>query len=342
MKILEHEPLAPRTTFKVGGSARFLIEAETEADIREALSFAKERGLPVCVLGGGSNMLIDDGEADAVFLRVAIGGIAMTEEGECVAGAGGEWDRVVAEAVARGLSGIETLSTIPGSVGGAVVQNAGAYGAEIKDTLRWVDAFDLHEGAAVRLTNAECQFAYRSSRFKEEPQRFIILRAALSLVPGGAPNITYRDVAARFEGEAPSLEDVRRAVMEIRAGKLPDVRLVGTAGSFFKNPVVPNAQAQALSKAYPGLPVFPSGDNATSKVSLAWLFDHALGLNGKKQGAVGTYEKQPLVIVAEKGARAEDVRAFASGIQARAKETLGITIEPEVIIMRGASITSAL
>lgn len=342
MRVLEHEPLAPRTTFKVGGSARFLIEIEHDADIRDALAFAHERGLPLCILGGGSNMLIDDGEADAVFLHIAMGGIDFPQSGECVAGAGEAWDSVVARTVAEGLWGLENLSAIPGSVGGAVVQNAGAYGAELRDALVWVEAFDTKAKEPVRLVSSDCRFGYRSSRFKEEPQRFIILKAAFALSPNGSPNISYRDLRERFAGTSPSLSAVRDAVIAIRAGKFPDLREVGTAGSFFKNPVLPAAQARALTEAYPGLPVFPAEDSGTSKVSLAWLLDHALGLKGKTEGAVSTYEKQPLVIVAQKEVRAAEVRAFAKEIQARVHAALGIAIEPEVIIMHGATMTSEL
>lgn len=339
MRIFEHEPLAPRTTFNVGGSARFLIEVETEEDVRGALALAHKSGLPVCIIGGGSNVLADDGEAEGVFIAVKTTG-CVREGDTVIAGAGEVWDDLVSFAVLEERWGIENLSAIPGTVGGAVVQNAGAYGVEVEDTLAWVEAFDVKTGALKRLSKEACNFSYRTSCFKREVGRYIILRAAFTLSAAGSPNIAYRDLTERFNGSTPTVAQVRDAVRDIRAGKFPDLKGGGTAGSFFKNPVISNTEVGRLVERFPGLPVFAAADGVTSKVSLAWLLDHALNLRGKTEGFVRCYEKQPLVIVAQHGARAEEVRSFAAMIKTRVAKEIGISIEPEVIIMRGMRMTN--
>lgn len=340
MTILENEPLAPRTTFKVGGSVRFLVEVETAAEVPEAFLFARARDLPTFILGGGSNVLADDGLALGVCIVPKIIGVTRehSERGEiCVAGAGESWDGFVTFAIEHSLWGVENLSGIPGSVGGAVVQNAGAYGAEIADTLAWVEAYDTLQGVVRRLSRQECAFGYRRSCFKDEPGRFVILHVAFLLASVGVPNVAYRDLAEHFSGVTNiALSDIRNAVLAIRAGKFPDLSAEGTAGSFFKNPSIPIAEASLFAERYRGVPVFENDDGATMKLSLAWLFDRVLGLRGLTVEHVRAYERQPLVIVVQRGATARDVRTFARDIQKRAHDELALSIEPEVCIMHGA------
>jgi len=220
-------------------------------------------------------------------------------------------------------------------VGAAPVQNIGAYGSEVKDTLAWVEAFDTNSGAVMRLQNSECGFGYRTSRFKKEPGRFVILRAAFKLNKNGAPNTSYKDLA---DAARSNLAEIRAKVLAVRAGKFPYLKKEGTAGSFFLNPVVSAQQAAELAEKYPGLPHFPaenglSDGKAGRKVSLAWLLDNVLHIKGLSVGGARLYEKQPLVIVARRGTSASDVAELAQKVSQLVQDKFKITIEPEVKII---------
>lgn len=341
----EHVPLREYTTFRIGGTARYLFETGSLPALREALAFAREKNLPVLILGGGSNVLLDDAPCEGVVIRMVSRGIVFEEEGSRVrvtAEAGESWDALVAETVSRGLWGLENLSGIPGTVGGAPIQNIGAYGVELTDTLTCVEVFDRHDSSVHSLTNAQCAFAYRSSRFKTtDPDRFVVLSATFALSKGALPKLHYKDLEDTFaRGSTPTVQDIRAAVLAIRARKFPDLSVVGCAGSFFKNPVVSKEKAAELAKVFSGLPQFETKEGV--KLSLAWLFDKALGLRGFREGLVHAYENQPLVIVADSGARAQDVRTFARAIQKSVREKFGIEIEPEVCVVRACAITHAL
>ena len=336
MVFREHEPLNRHTTLKTGGPARYFGEATTEAELRESLRFARGRRLPVFVLGEGSNVLAGDAGYEGLVLRVATRGLRWHEahdnETELVAEAGENWDEVVALAVEKRLFGLENLSLIPGTVGAAVAGNIGAYGAEIKDTLRWAEAMDLRTGAARRFGAAECDFGYRCSFFKTPAGRqFVITRAAFGLKPDGLLNMQYKEVREFFASHqvpAPTLADLRQAVVSIRRRKMPDLERVGTAGSFFKNPVLPRAEYEALARRYPGLPAHDEGQGRV-KVPLGWILDKICGLKGVRQGRVGTHSEQALVIVNEGGTAAE-VEAFANQAARRVLDATGIHVEWEV------------
>lgn len=326
MSIEEHVPLAPLTTFRLGGVARFFVRVRSVEELQEALAYAKEKNMPVLLLGGGSNMLLV-GDVNALVIKLEFTGIEQLDD-VVVAAAGESWDAFVAWSVSRGLWGLENLSGIPGSVGAAPVQNIGAYGVEIKDTLAWVEAYDTEMGTVVRFSNAECEFGYRTSRFKQESGRFVILRTAFALAPHGTPRVSYRDLLG---SEGLSLAELRAKVLAVRASKFPDLSIEGTAGSFFLNPVLPHAQAEALIARYPQLPQFPAEGGV--KVSLAWLLDNALGIKGMSEGGARLFEKQPLVVVAERGASSDDVRKLTEKVSALVKNKLGIDLEVEVRII---------
>lgn len=327
MKIEEYIPLAPLTTFNIGGPARFFVRVRTVDELKESLDFARDKSLSTLVLGGGSNILVRDEGFDGLVIKIEIKGIAE-KDGLLVVGAGEEWDALVLHAVKKNLWGIENLSGIPGSVGAAPVQDIGAYGAELRDVFEFVEAFDTAQGTTVRLSNKECGLGYRTSIFKKNPNRFVILQVALNLSKNGKPNLSYRDLQSL---KNPTLGDVREAVLGIRAKKFPDLTKEGTAGSFFLNPTVSEATAQALQKRFPELPQFPAEGGV--KISLAWLLDNALHLKGTTQGGARLFEHQPLVIAAERGARAGDVRTLAEFVALRVREELKISIEPEVRIL---------
>ncbi|HUY62274.1 MAG TPA: UDP-N-acetylmuramate dehydrogenase [Candidatus Paceibacterota bacterium] len=327
-------PLAPLTTLGIGGPARVFMEAKTDDDLETARGEAARRSLALLALGGGSNILVPDAGVDAVVVKMAMNGIAFDGAGDEIilgAGAGARWDDVVDAAAARGAWGIENLAGIPGTAGGAAVQNIGAYGAELAPVFAHADVVDAASGARRRVSRADAAFGYRASAFKRD-RTLLITRIALRLSRRAAPNLAYADLARAKEAGAPlaTPAEIAAAVRAIRSGKFPQGGEEGTAGSFFKNPIIPAAEAAALAARYPGLPVFPQDDGATAKVSLAWLLDRALALKGHAHGGARLYEKQPLVIVARAGATAADVDALAKDVAARVLAATGIRIEREV------------
>jgi UDP-N-acetylmuramate dehydrogenase len=333
MEICENEPLSRHTTFRTGGPARYFIFARTEAEVREASDFARRQGLPLFVLGGGSNVLAADAGFPGVVLRLATAGIQMqpldSDRIRMVAEAGEEWDALVARAVTESCAGFENMSLIPGSLGGAVAGNIGAYGAEIKDTLAWAEAMDLRNGTVRRFASAECRFAYRHSFFKTvEGRNFVVLRAAFDLRRNGPLNLGYHDLQACFPGRVPTLAEVRQAVIAIRQRKLPDPAQVGTAGSFFKNLLVTPEDFAALRARYPGLPGHPEGSDRV-KVPLGYVLDKICGLKGCQQGRSGTHAQQALVLVNHGGTAAE-VAALAWAISEQVFDRTGLRIEWEV------------
>jgi UDP-N-acetylmuramate dehydrogenase len=333
MQIEENTPLAPLTTFQIGGSARFFARVTSANEVAEAYAFATEKNLNVFILGGGSNVLVDDAGFNGLVLKIELTGVEENENALFVAAAGESWDTLVERAVAKNLWGIENLSGIPGTVGGAVVQNIGAYGQALSQTLAWVEVFDTQSGNTERLPKEQLQFGYRGSLFKQQEGRYVVLKAALELSSTPLPQTAYKDLAARFEGLSPTIADIREAVLEIRRNKFPDLGVEGTAGSFFKNPIVTEEEAKKLQEIYPELPTFAMPETSGVKVPLAWLFDHALALRGTSVGGARLFEKQLLVIATAKNASSHDVLALAERVSAEVKNKCNIAIEPEVKIV---------
>lgn len=335
MTLAEQVPLSALTTFKTGGTARYVAECRSAEDIAEALAYAREHALPWYVLGEGSNVLAPDDGYAGVILRIRIEGLSFAEEDErmlATAGAGVSWDTLVAAAAERGFWGIENLAGIPGTCGAAPVQNIGAYGSELADTLVSVDVFDTESGETRTLSREDCAFGYRDSRFKRSTA-LIILRITLALRKDGAPQLAYKDLAAAKDAGVPLATpgDVGAAVREIRSRKFPPLAEYGTAGSFFKNPVVAADACAALLERYPGMPAYLADGGI--KLSTAWFLDNVLSLRGYRSGHTWLYERQPLVIVAEAGASSSEVDALAREVEARMRETTGITLEREVRMM---------
>lgn len=328
--IREGEPLAPRTTLGIGGAAQTLIEVSDAEGVQTAIAYARDRGLPLAVLGAGSNLLVPDEGVRGVVLQITAADIAIAGDGTLTADAGARWNDVVDAAVRAGWWGIENLAGVPGSMGGATVQNIGAYGGELSRAFLYVETIDKVTGETRRVERADAAFGYRTSFFKKQPN-LIITKVALTLARESAPNLTYPDlVRAHENGVALTTPaEIADAVRAIRAAKFPRTKDEGTAGSFFKNPVIPLAQAHELSARYPGLPVYPQEDG-TAKVLLAWILDRVLGLKGYARGHVRLFEGQPLILVATRGATARDVSTFADDVVARVHDATGITIEREV------------
>jgi UDP-N-acetylmuramate dehydrogenase len=326
-------PLAPLTTFHIGGPARYFFKASTEEDVERALLFAHEQGLSLFVLGAGSNILVPDSGLERVVLHMKMDDMTLDDRGdhsELVAGAGMLWEDVVDIASARGLYGVENLAGIPGTLGGALVQNIGAYGAEFSSSFLYAEVIHTASREKRRITKSEALFSYRSSFFKMHPE-FVIIRVALTLSKNALLETSYSDLVKAKEEGAPltTPAQVAHAVRAIRSCKFPSLEEEGTAGSFFKNPILPEEKAVLLQQRFPELPTFPQG-NGFVKISLAWVLDHALSLKGYTKGNVRLYEKQPLVVVAKRGATAIEVDALGNEVSDRVKQLLEINIEREV------------
>ena len=348
MQLQENILLAPLTTFRIGGPARFFVEAKSIADVEASVQFARTRNLPLFVLGGGSNLVVADAGWPGMVLKVAIGGIEQRPgnlDGKTLfdVGAGESWDRFVSHAVRSYCAGLECLSGIPGSVGGTPVQNVGAYGQEVSETIESIQAFDLKHNEVRDLCNEACGFSYRSSIFNtSERGRFIILQVSYALTPGGEPHLAYTDLKRHFEGRdsSPTLAEVREAVRHIRARKGmlivegdPDCQ---SAGSFFKNPVLSEAQHEELKKRAEAkkltIPSYPALEK-NHKVSAAWLVEHSGFSRGYSLGRVGISSKHALAIVNRGGATTADVIALKDQIQERVFEIWGVRLEPEPVFV---------
>jgi UDP-N-acetylmuramate dehydrogenase len=333
MEVPISPPLASFTTFHLGGPARAFIEAQSEEDIKTAIAFAHDGGLPLYVLGAGSNVLVNDAGVDGVVVHMMVRELSFEETDDAIlliAGAGMLWEQVVDAAGIHGVFGIENLAGIPGTLGGAAVQNIGAYGAEFSSVFEYADVIDSSTGDSRRVSRPEVTFAYRNSFFKEH-RKLIITRVALRFEKKAQPNITYADIAlAQADGALlDTPHKIAQVVRGIRANKFPYTSEEGMAGSFFKNPIISHELYERLNILFPGLPVFPQ-ENEMVKISLAWILDHALSLKGYTKGHVRLYEKQPIVVVARTGATATEVDAFANEIVEHVFTATGITIEREV------------
>jgi len=343
MLIRENVPLAPLTTIRVGGPARYFVEACTISEISEAVDFSRSRNLPLFVLGGGSNLVISDGGWPGLVLKVSVKGIEERDQHIFEVGAGEEWDRFAAFAVTRNCAGIECLSGIPGSVGGTPVQNVGAYGQEVAETIESVLAYDLRDSQVRELCNEACGFSYRTSIFNtSERGRFIIVRVTYALTRAGQPRIEYADLKKYFAGwsEPPTLAETRDAVRKIRASKgmliSPGDDDSRSAGSFFKNPVLSPEQYQELSARAAAkkliIPSYPALD-ALKKVSAAWLVEHSGFSKGLGHGRVGISRKHALAIVNRGEATAADIVAFKEEIQDRVEQIWGLRLQPEPVFV---------
>jgi UDP-N-acetylmuramate dehydrogenase len=349
VQLLENIPLAPLTTLGIGGPARYFVEAGQIGEVQEAVHFAQSLNLPLFVLGGGSNLLVADSGWPGLALKVALRGVEQRpghdQYGRVVfdVGAGESWDRFVSHAVRSDCAGIECLSGIPGSVGATPVQNVGAYGQEVAQTIVSVQVLDLKDGQVRELCADACGFAYRSSIFNtSERGRFVILRVSYALIPGGRPSLTYADLKRHFAGREtrPNLAETREAVRHIRALKgmliIPGERDCQSAGSFFKNPVLSESHHEDLKNraAARGLtiPSYPALETQR-KISAAWLVEHAGFARGFGSARVGISSRHALAIVNRGGATAVDVLAFKDQIQHRVEEIWGVHLEPEPVLV---------
>jgi UDP-N-acetylmuramate dehydrogenase len=345
MQFLEQVPLAPYTTFQIGGPARWFAEAASEDDIAAGVAFATERQVPLFILGGGSNLLVSDAGFSGLVLRIALRGITSKQDnGQLTvsAAAGEDWDGLVAYAVAANAAGVECLSGIPGTVGGTPVQNVGAYGQEVSQTIVTVRAFDRKALRFIDLPAADCGFSYRRSIFNStHRERYVVSRVDYALRKDAPSNIVYADLSRYFaarNGAAPTLEEVRDAVRSIRAQKgmllVPGDADCRSAGSFFKNPIVPvtvlDSLSQELGVEKRSIPAYPAQEGEV-KLSAAWLIERAGYQKGFALGNAGISSRHTLALINRGGASAVEVVALRDQITGAIASRFGIRLEPEPV-----------
>ena len=321
------------TTFRVGGKIEHFFEVKTEKEVVGAVAFAKKNKLPIFIIGGGSDILVSDNDFKGVVIKY--GGKKISFKGNSVTvEAGAVWDRLVEETVNGGLQGIECLSGIPGSVGGAPIQNIGAYGQELKDTFVGLTAYDIKREKFVTFNKTDCQFGYRESFFKkpESWQKFIVTDVTFGLKKDAPPAVKYdslKNYLAEKNLDNPSLTDVREAVLKIREAKFENPKEVGNAGSFFKNPIIEKKKADLLKRKYADIPCRPQPDG-NYKCSAGWLIEQA-GWKGKKYHGAQVSPRHALVLINPEGkATAEEVKELAEEISEDVFNKFGIKLEPEV------------
>lgn len=330
--------LRDHNTFGINAIAKRYVTISSLEMLQKVNAMPAFSQLPRLVLGGGSNILLT-GDFPGLVLHICMTGIAIVgEDDEAIyvrAAAGEKWHALVLWTLARGLGGLENLSLIPGSVGAAPIQNIGAYGAELQDFFHSATVFDFETATVSTLDKAACAFGYRDSIFKQSLQgRAVILDVTLALPKQWLPNLGYAELRQEVAApglDAPTAKDISDAVIAIRTRKLPDPAVIGNAGSFFKNPVVPAAQRHALLERCPQLlsHVQPDG---SYKLAAGWLIDQC-GWKGRSLGAAGVYEKQALVLVNRGGASGQEVLNLARKIQADVLARFGVAIEPEPVFV---------
>jgi UDP-N-acetylmuramate dehydrogenase len=325
--------LKPFNSFGVDVQARLFAEAHSDADVREALAYAAAHDVPLLVIGGGSNLLLT-ADIQSLVLRMATRGIrVLSDDGRQVvieAEAGEPWHPFVQSTLAQGLSGLENLSLIPGTVGAAPMQNIGAYGVEIKDVFAGLTALDRQTGELREFSLAECNFAYRDSVFKQEPGRWLILRVRFTLNRTEHLHLEYGPVRQRLTEQGidhPTATDVSQAICSIRSEKLPDPAVLGNAGSFFKNPLVPAALVTRLKSEYPDLVAYAQPDGQM-KLAAGWLIERA-GWKGFREADAGVHKLQALVLVNYGDATGLQLLALAQRIQKDILERFHVELEME-------------
>jgi UDP-N-acetylmuramate dehydrogenase len=334
----------------VGGPARWFVEATSEDAVSAALAWARAQGIPVLVLGGGSNLLVADRGVDALVLRVRVEGVMAEQRGEHViveVGAGERWDDLVARAVAAGWAGIECLSGIPGDVGATPIQNVGAYGQDVAETIVRVRTIERASGKIVEMNAAACGFGYRDSVFKREAKGLLVVtRVTFALRPGGAPGVRYAELAKQLAGrESPSLSEVRATVLALRKSKSMlldrDAENGKSAGSFFMNPTLDAAQLAAVSArvaasgvlgAGEAMPAYPANEGRT-KLAAGWLIERAGFHRGFGDGRVGLSTKHALAVVNRGGATAAEIVAFARTVKDGVRDRFGVELQAEPVLV---------
>lgn len=322
--------LKPFNTFGIQANASRIVIAETVQQLKDTWSEAVAANMPVLILGEGSNVLFLEDYSGTVIIN-RISGIEVTEENDAWhvhVGAGENWHQLVENTLQQGMPGLENLALIPGCAGSSPIQNIGAYGVELKNVCHYVDCVDLISGEMHRLDNSQCQFGYRDSIFKHEYQNhYAIIAVGLRLPKQWQPVLSYGDLA-RLDAGNVTPQEVFDAVCHMRMTKLPDPRVNGNAGSFFKNPIVDAEQAAVLLAAFTNIPHYPQPDGSI-KLAAGWLIDQCQ-LKGYKVGGATVHQQQALVLINESGASSLDVVDLAHLVRQRVGEKFNVWLEPEV------------
>ncbi len=342
MQLEENIPLAPLTTLHVGGAAKYLAKIASREDLVAAVNFAHGEELPVFVLGGGSNVLVRDAGFPGLVLQMAMTEPASVfEESEdfvrCRVAAGVDWDAFVLDVCERGLAGVECLAGIPGLMGGCPVQNIGAYGQEVAETIYSVTALDVEAMRFVTLSAAECGFAYRQSIFNTSARgRYIVVEVTFLFETARVVELKYAELKEHFAGKQPTPMEVYYAVRRIRHGK--GMLLVAgeadclSAGSFFKNPVVSSLEFQRLSSGFKEVPHWPAADGKV-KLAAAWLVEQAGFEKGFAMGQAGISSRHTLAVINRGGASSGEILALRDAIVGRVRERFGIVLEQEPVML---------
>jgi UDP-N-acetylmuramate dehydrogenase len=334
IRILHDAPLLTRNTFGVEATAPLLAEVIDATVLPELMARAEFAAQPPLVIGGGSNLLFAANPDMPLIAMTGHGVGIVRDDGERAiirADAGVAWHGFVMRTLADGFAGLENLALIPGTVGAAPIQNIGAYGVEVREFIHAVEAFEPATGQVHRLDADACAFAYRDSVFKHAPDRYIVTAVEFDLPRTPAPKLDYAgigDELAAMGIDAPTPRQVADAVIAIRRRKLPDPVVLGNAGSFFKNPIVPQAQAEALQAQFPAMPVFRGNDAGTRKLSAAWFID-ACGWKGHRDGDAGVAASHALVLVNHGNATGQQLLGLARRIAESVQTRFDVAIEPE-------------
>jgi UDP-N-acetylmuramate dehydrogenase len=336
MHLEEHVSLLAHNTFRVEARARYFASLERQEDILTLLADERLRTLPRLILGGGSNVLFR-ADFPGLVMRVALRGVELLGEDQSHrlvrAAAGESWHDVVRWTVSQGWPGLENLSLIPGTVGAAPVQNIGAYGVELADVCEAVEAVELSTGQTHTFDREACRFAYRDSLFKQQAGRWLITSVTFRLPKVFAPRLDYPGVREALGDVEPTPLAVSEAICAVRRAKLPGLAPgePGSAGSFFKNPLVPAGQAEALRASYPGLPAWPQPDGRT-KLSAAWLIEQC-GWKGRRVGDAEIYARHALVLVNHGRASGAELWALAEAVRSSVRQRFGVDLEPEPLVL---------
>lgn len=338
-EVKEYVDIKNHSTLKIGGQFRYFIEIEDKYHLQSIYDFAKKRNIPIFILGGGSNTVFSDGIINVVAIKIKIRGFEIIKEDDSYAdikaGAGEIWDEIVSRTVDMDLSGLESLSAIPGTVGASPVQNIGAYGSEVKDTVKNVEVFDIKSGDFLSILNKDCKFGYRDSIFKNEARgKYVITSVTYRLLKSMPIIPNYPGVLKYFEDRKiinPNLKQIREAIIYIRSEKLPNPKDIPNAGSFFKNPIVINKIAEKIKIEFPNAAFFKI-DESHIKIPAGWLIENA-GLKGKLFGNISVYNKNALVLINNGNASKDDLMKAKNEIIRVVEEKFGIILEqePEII-----------
>ena len=333
MEILQDYPLKDLNTFGVAVNSRYFVSISSTNQLKDVLNTNIAGSNPLLIIGGGSNILFTRDFPGLIILN-SIKGIEIIEEDSSkvlIASGGGEvWQDLVDFALKHNLGGLENLSLIPGSVGAAPIQNIGAYGVELKETMESLTAIELSTGKERTFTNAECSFGYRNSVFKNDlKDKYLITHVYLRLSKQPKLNTSYGAINSLLKEkgiELPTVKDVSKAVIEIRQSKLPDPAKLGNAGSFFKNPVIDKVDYEGLKLLFTNIPGYINGSEV--KIPAAWLIEQC-GWKGRQFGDVGVHDKQPLVLVNHGNGTGEEIKNLANDIKVSVADKFGIELEVE-------------